>query len=183
MEVSSSVATGSLRVALQVVTNFRRPILEVYERLRNVSGPPIELPTHDSRGQIAGSQTHRFEDSFFDISLVNIGGVRAENVHVSFTGSSNMFPGARVPRIVADGSISKLPPGQSVLLLKIQSHHAMNAKSGFRLTLDYDAPNEGIGRVLRAWARFRGRPQYTYIYAFDPSLYEGAHLPSPEYNG
>lgn len=182
MEITSAATTG-LRVALQVATSFKRPALEVYNQLRNVYAPPLNFAEHDSRGEISGMQQHRFSDMFFEISLVNIGGVRAENVLITHSGSTEFFLGGHMPQVIQGFPITKIPPGQSILLLKLDALHQSHAKAPFQLHIVFDAPNEGINRAMRLWSKFRKRSQYTYVYTFDPAQFDGAHVPSPEYNG
>ncbi len=43
LEIPTSIATGSLRVGLQVVSSHKKPVLEVYYQVRNRFGPEQEL--------------------------------------------------------------------------------------------------------------------------------------------
>lgn len=183
MDISSSMAVGGMRVALQVATAFKRPVLEIYSQLRNVSAPPVEFPIHDSRGEVTGTQLHRFTDTFFDFLLINIGGVRAENVCIQFAGSTECFPGGLLPRMIQDHPISKFPPGQSLMLFRLPSEYVEPSAELFRFGVRFDGPNEGVNRIARTWSRLRKQPQYTYQFTFDPKQYDGSHLPSAEYNG
>jgi len=114
MEVSSSAATGALRVGLQVISSCRRPVLEIYYELHNDFGPEIV-----SRSRIAGESRRRFQDIFVAFYVVNIGGMRAENVLLSFSGgfSRKRSLGARFGT-----EIAQMAPGQVVHLFQLQQH-------------------------------------------------------------
>lgn len=183
MDIPSSMAVGGVRIALQVATASKRPALEIYHYLRNVSAPPINIPIQDHSGKEIGSQEHRFTDAFFDFQLVNIGGLRAEDVHVKFVGEDEYFPGEAVPLVVQEQPISKFPPGQVLLLFRLPSDYVTSRSRPFLLRVRFNGPDEGINRIVRAWSKFRKRSQYEYLFHFDPGQYSGAHLPSPEYNG
>ena len=177
------MAVGGTRIALQVATAFKRPVLEIYHHLRNVSAPPETFPIQDHAGKKIGSQVHRFTDTFFDFQLVNIGGVRAEDALVEFTGDDKYFPCKMIPSVVQGYPISKVPPGQVLLLFRLPSEYVTQRDEPFTLNIRFNGPSEGINRIFRMWSKLLKRSQYEYAFKFDPKQYSGSHLPSPEYNG
>lgn len=116
---AASTAIGGLRVALQVVSSIKRPMLEVYELLRNVEGPPTVL----DGGEGVGTITTRFPSLFIDFTLVNIGGFPAESVHLEFVGDADNIVGKRVPGIFSPGAIYRFPPGATRYLLQMYGHN------------------------------------------------------------
>ena len=182
MDIGVSGVTGGVRIALQVVTNFKRPVLEIYTQLRHISAPPIDLPITNYKNEKIGTQAHRITDLFFELSLANIGGKRAENIRIQFRGNQDMFIGSDVPKIVNGVPIQVLPPGQILQLFRVDSHKVEEEAERFTITVEYDGPRTGLNRMV-LWAKFWKRSQYVCKYSFDTELYAGYHVPSPEYNG
>ena len=104
MEIPLSAVTGALRIGVQIAANQRRPVLEVYHELRNVVGPPQQYRywTGSRLDQLEESST-RFQDVFVQFVLVNLGGLRAENITLGFDG--------KFDRNAPDGLSSAAGPG------------------------------------------------------------------------
>ncbi|MBB6469264.1 hypothetical protein HNQ96_005153 [Aminobacter lissarensis] len=196
MEVSASAITSALRVGVQVIVSQKRPILEIYQQLHNEFTPPFELDRSKGR-PLSGKTSHRFQHVFIDLTLVNVGGVRAENVSFEVKGEFKRgglreeLPGLFI------STVRQLPPGQSIYLMKIDDHdlnvyEAENPENpewkkavGLKtLTIlcHYDGPNTIWNRLLRWSRRWRGLKQYTSEYTFDPANFVG-DLPPAKYNG
>lgn len=176
---AASTALGGLRVALQVVSSVKRPMLEVYELLRNVEGPPTEL----NGGKEVGIITTRFPSVFIDFTLVNVGGLHAENVQLEFVGDAESIVGKRVPAILSQGTIHRFPSGATRYLLQIYGHHEIVECQDFEIRMKYDGPNKGFNRLFRFWHRLRNQRQYVELYLFNAASYKDGILPHPEYLG
>lgn len=176
---AASTAIGGLRVALQVVSSIKRPMLEIYELLRNVQGPPLEL----DGGEAVGTITTRFQSMFIDFTLVNIGGLPAEDVQLDFVGDGDSIVGKRVPAILLSGTIPRFPPGATRYLFQIYGHQDIIKGKDFEIHLKYDGPNSGFSRLLRIWYWLRNQRQYVHVYRFNAASYRDGILPHPEYFG
>ncbi len=87
MDIASSALSGAVRVGLQVVVSQKRPMLEIYQELRNEYAPPFEIEHRDSTNtKVLRVEKHRFQEIGIIITLVNIGGERAENVIFDLSG-------------------------------------------------------------------------------------------------
>jgi hypothetical protein len=196
MELNTSAITGAMRIGVQVIVARKRPVLEIYQQSRNQFGPEqqFELPAGSS-----GTKTHRtrFQEIFIDLTLVNIGGERAENVTFEIEGTFRRHPPRdNLPEIFSR-NIKQLSPGQSHFLMKIDNHDLLRyeyleeggQKVGkpvgmkndtLKVTIHYDGPTTLLNRVLRFWRRCWGLKQYSTEFLFDPEIFEG-DLPPAEY--
>lgn len=198
MELNTSAITGAMRIGVQVIVARKRPVLEIYQQSRNRFGPEqqFELPAGSS-----GTKTHthrtRFQEIFIDLTLVNIGGERAENVTFEIEGTFRRHPPRdNLPEIFSL-DIKQLSPGQSHFLMKIDDHdllryeysEAGGQKVGkpvgmkndtLKVTIHYDGPTTLLNRVLRLWRRCWGLKQYSTEFLFDPEIFQG-DLPPAEY--
>lgn len=186
MEVGSSAITGAMRVAVQVVVARKRPVLEIYQTLRNEFGPP-EGPT-DTK--------YRMQDIFVDLQLVNIGGDRAEKVTFAVSGDfKRASPREKMPERFSS-TVHHFAPGQVMFLMKIEPNdlriYTPDDPNTFRATgmkketmkiiVHYDGPDTFVNKLLRLWPHFRGRKQYSTEFIFDPANVIG-DLPAATYNG
>lgn len=174
MELSSSAAVGALRVGIQVISNHRKPVLEVYYELHNDYGPEVT-----SRSGIAGQSTHRFQKIFVSLSLINIGGVRAENVMLAMKGAYRRERGLG-SRFGTE--IPQLAPGQIVHLFQLDQHDLFpdDKSCKFQIDAEYNAPWQGINRVIRISSRLRGEKQFRTVFSFNSDIVAG-DLPPPRY--
>lgn len=196
MEVSSAAITGAMRVGVQVVVARKRPMLEIYQTLRNQFGPPMEIPASNVHGTKIPASSHRFQDIFIDLHMVNIGGDRAENVTFEVSGDfKREKPRNKMPELFSS-TMRQVAPGQVAFLMMIEDHdlntYAPDEHGGFKasgmksetmtITINYDGPDTFFNRVLRAWRRWRGMKQYSTAFTFDPATVLG-DLPHPTYHG
>lgn len=178
MEVSSSAAVGALRVGIQVISNHRRPVLEFYYELHNDFGPEVT-----SHSRVAGESTHRFHRVFVSLFLINIGGVRAENVMLAI---SSGYKRERGFGSRFGTEFAQLAPGQVVHLFQLDQHDLFpndNAKQNeckFQMDAEYNAPWQGINRALRIRSHLRGEKQFCTAFLFNSDIVAG-DLPSPKY--
>jgi hypothetical protein len=199
MEVSSSAITGALRVGIQVVVARKRPVLEIYQTLRNEFGPPTDLPLTGADGKVLRTDKHRWQDIFVDLHMVNVGGDRAEDVSFKVSGDLRRDrPGHELPKRLF-ATFKQFPPGQAMHLMKFHEHDLFSYKQekpdnpntfirdGFKtevLVIDvhYDGPNTLLNKILRLPRRWAGKKQYESSFTFDPATLEG-DLPHPTYHG
>ncbi len=153
MEVSSSAVTGALRVGLQIVSAHKRPVLETYHQMRNRFGPEYEhqiAKGADGIEQI--TQKIRFQDIFIQFTLINIGGVRAENIKLSIGGDLKRNKPREDFGEVFRTIIPQMAPGQTHFLFKFDDHDLNEypegggkflgmKKQSLTITMEYDAPN------------------------------------------
>jgi hypothetical protein len=193
MEISTASMAGPLRLALQVISNQRKPVIEVYWELRNVFRPPQEYDLIGIKGESTGKATHRFQDIFTEFALINIGGVRAEQVELELTGDFSYHMGMKKLsqiRIFRDAQIPQLAPAQRLHLFRIDATDFFLYSDGknigakqdtFTIIVRYDGPNKGLNRITRWWANVRGTHQYESSFIFDPRCLDGLDLPQGEY--
>lgn len=197
MEISSSALTGALRVGVQVIVGRKRPVLEIYQQLHNDFDPPFEIDQKDSAGKTVRVDKHRFQNIFIDLTLINIGGERAENVTFEVSGSFRREePRHKLPELF-DANIGQIAPGQTLYLMRIEEHDLKiyaPEKPGdttvfkpvgmktdtLQITLHYDGPDTLLNRTLRWPRRWRGLKQYSTAFTFNPAIFIG-DLPPPKY--
>lgn len=186
MEISSSALTGALRIGVQVIVGRKRPVLEVYQQFHNDFYPP-------SRAE----QRHR-QSIFIDLTLINIGGDRAENVTFEISGD---FRREGVRRDLPErfsAAIMQVAPGQAFYLMRIEGYDlnvyvpekagdmTVHKPAGMKtdvlsITVHYDGPNTLLNRLLRLPRRWQGLKQYSTDFTFNPMNFVG-DLPPPKYS-
>src|SRR3977135_3466830 len=123
MDMSASALTGALRVGLQVVVARKRPVLEIYQTLNNRFGPTFDIDMKDSTGaKTLRTDRHRFQEIFIDLTLINIGGIRADNVTFRLSGDFERdTPRRAFPELFAS-NVRQIAPGQPLYLMRIDDH-------------------------------------------------------------
>ena len=194
-DISTAAVSSSLRVGLHVVSNYKRPVLEIYHQVCNKFGPEHEfdVPAGADRQKTSKYKT-RFQDIFIQFTLVNIGGVRAEDIELTISGplkrnrELNDFGGS-FKRL-----IPQFAPGQSHFLFRFADYDLLQYPEGggspiglkeesFTITASYNAPPGLLNWLLALPSRLRGRKRrFTTTYTFSPLLVAG-DLPPPEYAG
>lgn len=199
VDISASAVTGSLRVGLQVVSNHKRPMLEIYHEVCNRMGPQQEfdVPSGVDRSETRKFKT-RFQDIFIQFALANIGGVRAEDVDLQIEGTLKRHE----PRGDFGGAfktpIPQFGPGQVHFLFNfsdydlwhypddVQSSDGARKPDGlktgsFTITVSYNPPKGLINSpLIWLWSVFGKRKRYTTSYTFSTQLVAG-DLPPIEY--
>lgn len=194
MEVSSSAVTGSIKLALEVVTNQKRPVLEIYWEMRNQFGPPQDIATTNIAGDIIDKTTMRFQDIHLNFFLINIGGVRAENIDFELKGDfSYMMDNKELSdiRLFRDERLPQFPPAQKLYLFRfdisdLQTYNSDGKSSGlkqeaFTIRIRYNGPDNFINKLGLWWARIHHKHQYESTFTFSPRHLEGIDLPPVEY--
>lgn len=196
MEIPVSAVTSAVRVGVQIASRHRRPVLEVYHELRNVFSPPHEYRWWSgARLNRLEKSTTRHQDTFVQFLLVNLGGVRAENLKLAFGGDFDRnMPHWRLADLGIFGAhVAQLAPGQALFLFRIDIHDFSRypERGGkpiglkdetFSITATYSGPASGLNRIPRWWSRVRKQPQYEMKYTFDPKIIR-TDFPAPEYHG
>ena len=195
MDVSASALTGALRVGLQVVVARKRPVLEIYQTLNNTFGPPFDFDIKDVTGtKTLRTDRHRFQDIFIDLTLINIGGVRAENVTFKLRGEFKRD--GPFPEFLAS-NVRQIAPGQPLYLIRIDDHDLNvyspdpeGSTTSFRATgiktttltisVDYDGPASFFNWLISRHRKWRGLKQYSTQFTFDPMTVVG-DLPPAKY--
>lgn len=186
MDLMSSALTGALRVGVQVVVARRRPVLEIFYNFHNDYSPEVDV----------GGISSRFQHVYTSLTLVNLGGTRAENVTFGVAGSfrRELFKGEQ-PALLKS-TIQQMAPGQSHYLMRIEQgdlHEWLQSgkndpakkmgdlkSSTLTITVHYDAELTLLNRILRQYRRWRGLKQYQSTFVFDPQNFAG-DLPPPNY--
>lgn len=191
IEVPASVVSGSLKVGLQVVTAYKRPVLEIYHQIRNRFGSEFEYEIPKGVDGIEKvKQKTRSQNIFVQFTLVNIGSVRAENISLAIDGDlkrrhGDDFGGAFLH------TIPQFAPGQMQHLFSFDEPDLLQYPDGggkatgikaqsFTITISYDSPKGLMNWVLGIPARWRGRKRFSSSYTFSPQFIAG-DLPPPEY--
>lgn len=176
-------AVGALRVGIQVISNHRRPVLEFYFDLHNEFGPEMVSPKRivgDKEFQfVTPERRHRHQDVFVSFSVINIGGVRAENVKLSIT--ENVRPG-RPLKSRFGTEISQLAPGQPLFLFRLDQHDLFKNDQSckFSMSAEYNGPWLGLNWLLRVLSHLRRTKQYHVSFDFNADVIVG-DLPPPTY--
>jgi hypothetical protein len=190
-----TAAGGATKVALQVLTGRKRPVLEVYSNLRHRIGTEEVYSTESPLTEKITEHRHRPQDIFIEFVLTNIGSIRAENIRLAILGGfSKNFPRKPLSTmpIFSGKQIDQLAPAQSFPLFLLDQDDLLvypdgggrpsgTKQEGFSIVAEYDAPASGVNRVMRTAARFRKKRQFTMRFTFDPTLYDGLDLPPAEY--
>lgn len=191
-DISTAAVSSSLRVGLHVVSNHKKPVLEIYHEVCNQFGPEHEFETPVG---VSGLETRkyktRFQNIFIQFTLVNIGSVRAENVELSISGALKRHP----PRDDFGGLFKKpipqFAPGQSHFLFSFDDHDLLQYPEGggtpiglkeelFTITVSYDAPRGFLNWFLALPTKLQGKKQFTTCYTFSPQFVAG-DLPPAKY--
>jgi len=192
MDVPVSAAIGGMRVALQVATAFRHPVLEVYANLRHTIGPEEDLgPMRTFNKEVAPSSRVRRSDVFVDFIVVNIGGVRAEDVQLSLRGDFTKRHKKKLSSlaIFSGEPIAQMAPGQVLPLFRLDHDDLFPERADevpgdsqeFTVEIRYSGPSAGLNWPLRkAHAVFKAR-QYRNVFTFSPKYLRGLDVPAPEY--
>lgn len=191
IEVPASAISGSLRVGLQIVSNYKQPVLEVYHQVCNRFGPEHEFDIPSGPNGKSNKYKKRFQDIFVQFTLINIGGVRAENISIDITGDLKRHPPRENLGGIINQKIAQLAPGQSQFLFKFNDHDLLEYAEGgglplrvknqtFTLNIYYDAPPGIINWLLSLPNKLRGKKRFHNSYTFSPLTVSG-DLPPPEY--
>lgn len=191
MEVTSSAVTGAIKIGVQIVSSHKAPMLEIYHQVRNTYGPEQEFEIPLSNENRTYKSKHRFQDIFVEFTLVNIGGSRAENIKLSYTGDLKRSSPRESFGDLFEVVIPQMAPGQTRYLFKfydfdLEAPSNTNARSlefkdeSFTITIEYDSGRGLLNRILSLWSKMRGRRRYKNEYTFFPNLVSG-DLPPPEY--
>ena len=178
-------AVGALRVGIQVISNHRKPVLEFYFELHNDFGPEHVTPRRNvSVGKaklVTPEMRRRRQDIFASFSIINIGGVRAENVMLSV--SENVRPNRPIQQSRFKTEIPQLAPGQPLFLFRLDQHDLFNndRKCKFNMSAEYNGPWRGMNYLLRIPCQVRNTKQYRTNFAFDADIMAG-DLPPPKYS-
>jgi len=192
MDIPSSAITGSLKVGLQIASNYKRPVLEIYYQVRNRFGPEMEYQiSSDETG--TGAKTHKahHQEIFIQFTLVNIGGVRAENIELKINGKLKRHSPREDFGEIFNTVFAQMAPGQIHHLFSFDDHDLNVYPDGggsstgiksetFTITMSYNAPKGPLNWLFSLPASLRGKKQYTGTFTFSPSMVTG-DLPPVEY--
>lgn len=192
MEISSSAATGVMRVGLQVVSNHRRPILEFYTEVRNRFGPEVEFntPVGINGGKSIKHKT-RFQDIFIQFTIINIGGVRAEDIEFELSGDLKRNRKNDNLGQIIETEIPQMAPGQLIQLFRFDDHDLkiypdeggkpLGIKTeSLQIVAKYNGPKTIINWFLSIHRRAFGKKQYESKLIFKPAMV-CSDLPPAEY--
>lgn len=194
MEAIGAV-TGVMKIGLQVVSNHKRPNLEVYYQVINELGEEFELPNPEiNQAPIKG----RHRETGVTFYLVNIGGSRAENITLNLSGELDRQDNRRSIRNMGifNNVIPCIPPSQTILLMKLDEFdlydylYDENTGNGIitgtpngitsktlSIESSYDGENWGLNKICLWLCKRRKKKQYTSTFSFIPKLFDGADLP------
>jgi len=193
MEVTGSEAAGFMRVGLQIASNHRGPVLEFYYEVRNRFGSEFE---YDSPVGVEGTKTQknkiRSQNVFIQFSIVNIGGVRAENVEFEITGELRRSKPREGFGSIMESEIPQMAPGQLIHLFQFHDHDlniypeeggsSIGIKSDhLQIVAKYNGPQTFINRILSFHTRIMGKKQYESKFIFKPEMVLCGDLPPAEY--
>jgi hypothetical protein len=190
MEVSTSSVLGSARIALQVISNYKRPVLEIYWEVRNRIRTTVEESS--GIGVIAqlskGTHSSSHQDTFIEFSLVNIGSVRAEDINFVLISDFKHHLGKLSDiRLFRDAHLHQFTPAQRMHLFSIDfidliaDRKSGEFKAPFTIRIAYNGPDNWSNKLGLWWARIRHTHQYEMVFTFDPQCMDGLDYPPPEY--
>lgn len=191
MEVGSLAVTGSLRIGLHIATSYKRPVLEIYHYVKNQIGPEYECKIPKGSSGIGHeSVEYRPQEVAICFFLVNIGGVRAENVELRISGELKRNKPRESFGEIFNGTINQIAPGQIILLFNFDQFDLCkysecggspigDKDETFTIVMSYDAPGI-VNKILSFFAKMRGKKQFVSSYTFSPKVVIG-DLPPPEY--
>lgn len=176
MEIAAaSVAANALRVGLNIAVGRNRPLIEFYYQVHNDFGPVRRLPGMTLMKGIKTSESeHRRQDVFVSIFAANIGSQRAEQVTYTIEGEFTRRGGKWPWGKIFGTEIRQMAPGQVTFLLKLDQFDLYATEKGDEvkdliLKVEYRAPKTLLNLVSRAWARWRGRSQFSTGFVFNGS--------------
>ncbi len=191
MEVASSAIASALRIGVNVIVNQNRPVLEFYHEMHNTTGPPVELEQRYVHGIALPASTHRFSNQFIAFTLINIGGIRAENVLIRVTGEFKRDAPRDNWGEKFGSEHAQMAPGQSIFLFRLDTFDLWkyppgggqpigNKEEKLILVVEYNGPASGLNWFFRLPSRIRRKQQFTTIHIFDPKNVMG-DLPPVRY--
>ena len=187
MELSSSAATGAVRIGVQVVSANKSPQLEIYHQLRNMIGPEKEIDLGDN-----GQKTLklRSQDILIEFRLVNIGGSRAENIKLTLCGGLKSNYSFDIFGSLFENVIPQMPPGHSIFLFSFRDFDLLDRNSGnpptrmkkesLRIIMEYDSGSGFLNRVFSIPSKIRGKRRFKNEFVFFPEMISNLY-PPPEY--
>lgn len=190
MEISASTLTGAMRVGVQVASAYRGPHLEIYYEVINQFGPEHEFTMPAvTPSEAPYSHKSRFQDTYIQFQLINIGGQRAQNVRLHRSGSFERSEHRDFGGLF-ETVIPQMAPGQVLQLFLLDSHELERIGedrrvTGFKdgeliITVEYNSPGGLVNGLKTAYARLRGKPHYRTEFRFSPQLVMG-DLPPARY--
>jgi hypothetical protein len=190
MDFSASTFTGALKVGVQIASAYRGPHLEIYYEVINQYGPEHEF-TVPSITRTGAPDVHktRFQNTYIQFQLINIGGQRAENIRLhrsgTFQRSENRDFGGLFETV-----IPQMAPGQVLQLFLLDSHELERIGEdrrvdGFQqgeliITAEFHSPGGLVNAVKTAYPRLRRKPHHRMEFRFSPQLVMG-DLPPARY--
>jgi hypothetical protein len=191
MEVASSAIASALRIGVNIIVNQNRPVLEFYHEVHNTQGPPVEFEQRNAHGMTLPASTHRFSEQYIAFTLVNIGGIRGENVLIRLTGEFKRDAPRGDWGEKFGNEHAQMAPGQSVFLFRLDTFDLLkyppgggqpigNKEEKLILVVEYNGPSSGLNWLFRLPSRIRRKSQYKTIYVFDPKNVMG-DLPPVRY--
>lgn len=192
MEVSTGALSGALRVGLQVVSNRRRPAVEIYQEFRRIGRPEEEYKIEGRFGTADNVVKVRGADVVFPFYAVNTGGVRAEAIELSLEGDLERPPRRPLSQrpLFNRKPIPQLAPAEAFLLFVIEEDHlyirgpdgkVSGIKPGFTIVVRYDGPRRWYNGLMYTVLGWLKKKRYRAEYRFDPELLQGADYPPTEY--
>lgn len=192
MDISGSAISGSLKVGLQVASNHKRPLLEVYNQVRNQFGPQeeYEIPVGVEGAKTITSK-HRRQKIFIQFYIVNIGGSRACDIDIRISGELKRNPPREKFGRVFESTVSQMAPGQSLFLFSFGDFDLLeypiaggksigSKKQSFTITMSYNSPRGFINWFMSIPSRILGKKQHIDTYTFSPEMV-AEDLPPAEY--
>lgn len=182
MDVSASSIVGSIRLGLNVVTNQKVPMLEIYPDLRFIKHRPIHAP------ETVSLIIEKPSELYFHFFLINIGGKRAENVKLFFEmqcgddklkkdlSDMNLFNKSCDCKV----QISQIVPAQRIHLLTLCILDGIKPGIVFEIKIQYTSPDMW-SKIFHYLTRKNKGYHYETIFKFDTSIYDGLSLPPAEY--
>ena len=184
--------TGAMKIGLQVVSNHKRPNLEIYYQVINELGEESELSNPEAH---QAPIKYRHRETGIAFYLVNIGGSRAENVILNLSGELDRQDNRRSIRNMGifNNVIPCIPPSQTILLMKLDEFDLYDylydedtgngttdgiTSKTLSIEFSYDGENQGFNKIrLCCCKKLWKTKQYTSIFSFIPKIFDGADLP------
>ena len=188
MDITSSTATGAVRIGVQVVSANKSPQLEIYHQMRNVFGPEKELDLSDGDNVM---HKYRSQDIFIEFRLVNIGGSRAENIKLTLEGDLRRNSDMDVFGSLFDTVIPQMPPGHSMFLFTFRDHDLLDRTSGnpptsrknesLKIIMEYDSGQGILNQIMSLPSKIRKKRRFRNEFLFFPKMLPHQY-PPPEYS-
>ncbi len=174
MDVYASPILGAMKAGVQVISNHRDPLLEIYVEVINRVLPEqiIELSSVKETSPKQEIST-RHQEIKLQFKIVNIGGQRAERIKLIDSGDFRREGGESFGGLF-DTGVKQMAPGQAFQLFLLDQSELSTANGDeLCIRVEYYSPPGIMNWLKTFWARMRGKPHHVCSFRFSPRVIFG----------